>query len=101
MLQGRNGFKKDAKLAYKWAEKAHNAGNIQGTALLGICLLIGSGVAMNLEAISGLDAPSEFVVAKAKEVWQQAEFNQYSGAGVRGTTRLSKLLPFAKEFLKP
>ena len=40
----RCGFKQDAKLAYKWCEKAHDAGNVMATALLGDMLLYGEGV---------------------------------------------------------
>ena len=42
--EGEHGFPKDKKLAYYWYEKAHYAGNVKGTALIGACLGIGSGV---------------------------------------------------------
>lgn len=46
--RGKNGFKKNAKLACKWAEKAHSAGNVKGTAKLGRLLIFGEGVEKNV-----------------------------------------------------
>ncbi|CAB9529178.1 Sel1 domain protein repeat-containing protein [Seminavis robusta] len=40
---GHNGFKKDRKLAFQWYKRAHEAGNVYGTALTGVYLLNGWG----------------------------------------------------------
>ena len=44
-FHGKNGFVKDEKLAYSWCKKAHEAGNVQGTACVGWRLFEGRGVA--------------------------------------------------------
>ena len=44
---GTHGFKKDLKLSYKWSQKAHEAGNITGTLLVGCHLIHGGGVEKN------------------------------------------------------
>jgi U-box domain/Sel1 repeat len=41
--KGTDGFKKDPQLALKWYKKAHEAGNVKGTALLGYVLCKGLG----------------------------------------------------------
>ena len=43
---GLDGFKEDHKLAFEWFKRAHEAGNVKGTACLGECYLFGDGVAM-------------------------------------------------------
>ena len=43
--RGTMGFQKDLKLAYSWYKRTHAAGNVKGTANLGKCYLLGSGVA--------------------------------------------------------
>ncbi|CAB9518787.1 ERAD-associated E3 ubiquitin-protein ligase component [Seminavis robusta] len=42
---GLHGFKEDGKLAFQWFKRAHEAGNVYGTACLGECYLEGCGVA--------------------------------------------------------
>ena len=63
--------------------------------------IIGYGVAYHLEEIDALDDPVKFIRDKAEKLWSEATFKRYSGAGVRGTTRLSKLLPFAEGYVEP
>ena len=46
-LEGRNGFPKDKKKGFHWAQKAHEAGSVFGLAELGQLLAVGSGVARN------------------------------------------------------
>ncbi|CAB9496314.1 Sel1 domain protein repeat-containing protein [Seminavis robusta] len=46
-FEGDNGVKQDYKLAYTWFKRAHDAGNVRGTALLGVCTLRGVGVAQS------------------------------------------------------
>lgn len=42
-----------------------------------------------------------YLANKVEEVWRNPTFIQNSGAGVRGTTRLSKLLPLGNDIFKP
>ncbi|CAB9508297.1 Sel1 domain protein repeat-containing protein [Seminavis robusta] len=41
---GADGFEKDEKLAFHWYKRAHEAGNVKGTALIGCYYLLGWGV---------------------------------------------------------
>jgi len=75
--------------------------SFKGQFLMSLFEVIGFGVSQNLEAIQKLRKPTGFLIEKAKSVWSEDIFNQHSGAGIRGTTRLTKLLPFSVEFFKP
>jgi len=79
-----------------------------GTRFLGMFLLsvyevVATGVSKNINAIEQmpLDYQIEFVTRKTKELWSDSLFQNNSGAGVRGTTRLANLLPLAEEFFRP
>jgi hypothetical protein len=45
-LHGAHGFKKDTELGFSWNQRAHLAGDVCGTAVIGHCLSRGIGVAM-------------------------------------------------------
>ncbi|MFA4987655.1 MAG: DUF262 domain-containing protein [Candidatus Brocadiia bacterium] len=47
------------------------------------------------------DASRALLLGKIKTVWQNQDFRDYSGAGVRGTTRAAKLIPLGEILLKP
>jgi hypothetical protein len=65
--------------------------------------VVASGVAQNIDAIEALGPvnAAKFVRQKASDLWNEPWFQQNSGAGVRGTTRLARLLPEAKGYFKP
>lgn len=50
-LRGREGFKRDYKLAYAWNKKAHESGMVAGTARMAYVLLRGQGVKREKEGI--------------------------------------------------
>ena len=62
---------------------------------------IAHGVASNLPEVQALPDPLSWVREKARAVWEEEEFIQNSGMGVRGTTRLMNLLPFGARFFRP
>lgn len=62
---------------------------------------ISYGLVMNLEKVLSLQEPIEFVKSKVQALWDQSTFISNSGAGVRGTTRFQKLLPWAQVFFNP
>lgn len=74
-----------------------------GKFLMSLYETIAFGVSQNLDEISVQDREEQkkFVISRAKALWENPVFEKNSGAGVRGTTRLSKLLPMAKGFFKP
>jgi uncharacterized protein with ParB-like and HNH nuclease domain len=83
------------------AFKKWDGGSFKGKFLMSLFEVVGFGVSKNLEAILELPKPIDFLKKKAKSVWSEETFITYSGAGIRGTTRLTKLLPFSVEFFKP
>mgnify|MGYP000117875523 CR=1 FL=1 len=74
-----------------------------GKFLMSLYETIAFGISQNLDEIEnkGRDEQKEFVITRAKELWNDPVFDKNSGAGIRGTTRLAKLLPMAKGFFKP
>lgn len=85
------------------AFKRWDGDDFKGKFLMSVYEVLAHGLSHNLDDVQKLgDKPAkEFMETKAKELWQQPIFQANSGAGVRGTTRLANLLPFAKGFLKP
>lgn len=62
---------------------------------------IAHGVATNIGAIRELANRDDWLRDRVRSVWSQKLFLQNSGMGVRGTTRLTNLLPFGVAFFKP
>ncbi|WP_083002280.1 DUF262 domain-containing protein [Halomonas sp. GT] len=85
------------------AFKRWDGNSFSGKFLMSLYETIASGVSQNLDEIESKDKEEqkEFLVARAKALWSDQVFEKNSGAGIRGTTRLSKLLPMAKGFFKP
>lgn len=85
------------------AFKRWNGITFTGKFLMSVFEVMSKGVSENLPALQGMaDQPrKDFILSSAKNLWQNETFNQNSGAGVRGTTRLTKLLPLASQLLKP
>ncbi|MBY3537516.1 DUF262 domain-containing protein [Rhizobium laguerreae] len=85
------------------AFKRWNGIGFSGKFLMSVFEVISKGVSENLQALQNMDDQPrrEFIVNAAKGLWQNPVFNQNSGAGVRGTTRLTKLLPLAAQLLQP
>jgi Protein of unknown function DUF262 len=64
---------------------------------------ISYGVSLHIADILEMepDDRKSFIESRVKALWQTQVFKENSKAGVRGTTRLSKLLPLAKDFFRP
>lgn len=74
----------------------------KGKFLMSVYEVIATGVSRNIDTIEALGAGAQaFIVERSKELWENELFTRNSGAGVRGTTRLSKLLPIAADLMKP
>jgi hypothetical protein len=82
--------------------KRWDGNDFGGKFLMSLYETIAFGVSQNLDEISGRtrEDQKDFVISRAKELWADSVFEKNSGAGIRGTTRLSKLLPMAKGFFK-
>lgn len=74
-----------------------------GKFLMSVFEVLSTGVSLNLDRLSVMPASerNEFILRTAQELWNNDTFTANTGAGVRGTTRLSKLLPLAKPLLNP
>ena len=65
--------------------------------------VLAHGVSWNLDAISRLERATrnKHIQRVAQGLQNNETFGQNSGPGVRGTTRLARLLPLGRELLKP
>lgn len=83
--------------------KRWNGEKFTGKFLMSLFEVIAVGVAKNIEAFAILSPQRRKSIIKraAKDLWANGAFTENSGAGVRGTTRLSRLLPIAADAMKP
>jgi len=83
--------------------KRWNGAQFGGKFLISGFDAIAYGVAMNSAAIRALDATARrtWMERKVKAIWSDTTFLANSGQGVRGTTRLTNLLPFGVDYFKP
>ena len=80
----------------RWDGERHSGGSL----ISGFDAIV-HGISNHLLAINNLTDPRTWVRDKVRAIWSEEVFQQYSGMGVRGTTRLTNLLPFGVEFFKP
>lgn len=74
-----------------------------GKFLMSVYEVVAVGVSSNLSALADL-APQDrrsFLLERCKSLWDTPDFTRYSGAGVRGTTRLASLLPLGAAIFRP
>lgn len=85
------------------AFKRWNGQQFSGMFLMSVYEVMSTGVSHNIEELDKLSEidRNNHILDVAKKLWENPVFNRNSGAGVRGTTRLSKLLPIATDLLKP
>lgn len=65
--------------------------------------VIATGLSISIDKIksnSDNDQLLKLVREKARSLWKDEHFSKYSGAGVRGTSRLTNLIPYAKGFFE-
>ncbi|MBB6250717.1 DUF262 domain-containing protein [Nitrospirillum iridis] len=63
--------------------------------------VIALGVAHNLHAIRKKKDPRTFVLDKIKSFWMTSESLSFTAAGLRGTQRIQKSIPFGQKWFKP
>jgi len=85
------------------AFKRWNGSAFGGKFLMSVFEVLATGVSYNIDALRAMSTQDRdaFLVQTAKALWSNETFTSNSGAGVRGTTRLARLLPLAKELLNP
>lgn len=59
------------------------------------------GIARNRLAISKLSNPDSFIASRVADFWQQQEVAEMSAAGLRGTVRLQRSIPFGERWFSP
>lgn len=74
-----------------------------GQFLLSAYEVIAYGVSRHIDSILQMDdhARLDFIRNRVLNVWQDSTFRHNSGAGVRGTTRLTYLVPIAPTYFEP
>ncbi len=82
--------------------KKWDGNSFTGSTSLSAFEFIAYGVSLNIDAIlASKNKGVDFIQSRIRAVWSDPVFKENSKAGVRGTTRLAKLLPRAGEFFKP
>jgi hypothetical protein len=62
--------------------------------------VIALGIAYNFESINKKSNPDTFIKNKIKNFWNTTEADEFSQAGLRGTQRIQKTIPFGREWFK-
>ena len=62
---------------------------------------IAVGVARNIDAVSRLPDPPDFVRERARSFWLEPDTSNFTSPGVRGTTRIQRTVPFGASWFKP
>jgi hypothetical protein len=85
------------------AFKRWNGQAFGGKFLMSVFEVLATGVSKNIVALDAMQpqARNTYLTGVAQGLWNNEVFNANSGAGVRGTTRLSRLLPIAGDLLNP
>lgn len=85
------------------AFKRWNGQAFTGKFLMSVFEVLATGTSHNIAALSDLQAAdrNHIIVHAAQGLWNNNVFTANSGAGVRGTTRLARLLPIAAQLLNP
>ncbi|GIK97580.1 MAG: hypothetical protein BroJett029_17890 [Alphaproteobacteria bacterium] len=78
-------------------EDGHHTGKVGLVGLEGIAV----GVAKNMDAISGLAAPPNFVREKIRTFWEEPATARFTSPGLRGTTRIQRTVPFGEDWFRP
>ena len=63
--------------------------------------VIGVGVAKNRETLMGMDDAGQFIQTQVAGFWQHEIAAELSSAGMRGTTRIQRSVPFGEQWFNP
>lgn len=62
---------------------------------------ISVGIARNYTAIKNLDSPEDFLREKIASFWKEPEIERFFAAGLRGTVRIQRTVPFGEQWFRP
>jgi hypothetical protein len=68
---------------------------------LAACECIAIGIGYNIQKILLLPQPDEFVREKVMSFWGSPELPRFFAAGLRGTIRIQRTVPFGKQWFSP
>ena len=79
------------------AFKRWNGNDFAGKFLMSVFEVLATGVSLHVEALQAMrpGQRTDFIIRAARDLSSNDVFTTNSGAGVRGTTRLGRLLPLA------
>ena len=85
------------------AFRKYNVDKFQGGFLISGFEALSNGISLNIDEIESLgeEQAAQFLISRTQELWSDAEFRDFTKAGVRGTTRLQNLIPFSEKHFKP
>lgn len=83
--------------------KRWNGEAFAGKFLASVYEVVALGVSRNLDALDAMQAADRnaFLTERCRDLWQNPSFINFSGGGVRGTTRLINLLPLGPVLFQP
>lgn len=59
------------------------------------------GIGKNFREIQALPDPTAFVAQRLTEIWETNDISSFNAAGVRGTLRIARSVPFGEHWFKP
>lgn len=80
------------------AFKRWDGQKFSGKFLMSVFEVLATSVALNITQLAAMDkkARTDLITTKAQDLWSNEIFQSNSGAGIRGTTRLARLIPLAR-----
>jgi thymidylate synthase (FAD) len=63
--------------------------------------IVAIGVLRNLDAINALGDPDKFVLERTKAFWESGQSINFTAAGVSGTDRVARTIPFGADWYDP
>jgi hypothetical protein len=98
-------FKETFDLLYRSlgadALKRFSDGRFSGRVGLTALETVAVGVSVNFDAIRAQKEPDKFVRQKVTALWDVEDVANFSRAGVTGTQRIQKSIPFGKTWFRP
>jgi Protein of unknown function DUF262 len=83
------------------ALKRFSDGRFSGRVGLTALETVAVGVSFNLERIRDRSEPEKFVAEKIRALWDVEDLANFSRAGVTGTQRIQKSIPFGRAWFRP
>lgn len=83
------------------ALRRHINGQSSGRVGLAAFESVAVGIAKNIKDIQALPDPIDFVCKRIGDIWRTNDISSFNAAGVRGTSRIARSVPFGAAWFKP